>query len=442
MLKRRFLAYIVGACIVAFLFVSYISYRAYQNHVEFKAFMSNTQSFDRSIKGHHVHSSKDHVHHAEGLSVASKPDQIREAGWLESEHGREYHLTPDGEYVYEINDIPHYYDSPPSQEVMELHEWIMTGKVAPAVESQLKFREMLREQEKHNMAQRVVTPDGKMHQVIVPRHSQYEEGDAILRSELDPPVLSAEAQNPKRGGDKLIIEGVEYPMPDEFHMIADPYEREKYTNKFLWSIHNGVPMAEVEKKVAKGELDFSLSEDAKRHVDEWLAMVERSKMTWPEIPPLSDKPPVKVRFLPDDGENARPGWMQKQKLQTLNVEQSILTNGEIFDEESTNEDARGASVRSDIPPSLSDLPGTVESPPSRPTEIKGEASNKTPTPPTAKSVETELREQLSPERFDKARQLIDQYGREEGLRRLREADPDAAAQFEREQREREMNTEP
>ena len=442
MLKRRFLAYIVGACIVAFLFVSYISYRAYQNHVEFKAFMSNTQSFNRSIKGHHVHSSKDHVHHAEGLSVASKPDQIGETGQVEFGQVHTYNLTPDGEYVYEIGGFPHYYDGPQPQEVIELHEWIATGKMTPAVEVQLKFREMLREQEKHNVAQHVVTPDGILHQVIVPRHSQYEEGDAILKSELDPPILREEVQNPKRGGDKLIIEGVEYPIPDEFQAIADPYEREEYTNKFAASLELGISMAEVEKKVAKGELDFSLSEDAKRHVDEWLAMVERSKMTWPEIPPLSDKPPVKVRFLPDDGENVRPGWMQKQKLQALNVEQSILTGGEIFDEESTNEDASGASVRSDIPPAPSDLPGMVESPPSRPSEAGGEASNRTPTPPTTKSVETELREQLSPERFDKAQQLIDQYGGEEGLRRLREMDPDAARQFEREQREREMNTEP
>ena len=39
-------------------------------------------------------------------------------------------------------------------------------------------------------------------------------------------------------------------------------------------------------------------------------------------------------------------------------------------------------------------------------------------------------EGLSPERFDKAQQLIDQYGIEEGLRRFREMDPEAAQQFE------------
>ena len=55
----------------------------------------------------------------------------------------------------------------------------------------------------------------------------------------------------------------------------------------------------------------------------------------------------------------------------------------------------------------------------------------TPEKPTDESIETQLREQLSPERFDKARRLIDQYGTAEGLRRLREMDPEAARQFER-----------
>ena len=53
-------------------------------------------------------------------------------------------------------------------------------------------------------------------------------------------------------------------------------------------------------------------------------------------------------------------------------------------------------------------------------------------PTTTESAETQFSEQLSPEHFDKAQQLIDQYGTEEGLRRLRAMDPEAARQFERE----------
>ena len=68
------------------------------------------------------------------------------------------------------------------------------------------------------------------------------------------------------------------------------------------------------------------------------------------------------------------------------------------------------------------------------------------TPQAAKNLEAELNEGLSVERFDKGRQLIDQYGTEEGLRRLRESDPDAARQFERHPpispRKQEENKEP
>ena len=42
---------------------------------------------------------------------------------------------------------------------------------------------------------------------------------------------------------------------------------------------------------------------------------------------------------------------------------------------------------------------------------------------------------LSPAQREQAKQLFDQYGTEEGLRRFREMDPEAARQFERERRE-------
>ena len=57
-----------------------------------------------------------------------------------------------------------------------------------------------------------------------------------------------------------------------------------------------------------------------------------------------------------------------------------------------------------------------------------------PTPADAKSVEARGWEGLSLKQREEAKQFFDQYGTAEGLRRLRETDPDAAAQFEREQR--------
>ena len=65
--------------------------------------------------------------------------------------------------------------------------------------------------------------------------------------------------------------------------------------------------------------------------------------------------------------------------------------------------------------------------PSRQNEVGLETSN----PPTVESVETPG---LSAARRAQAERLLNQYGTEEGLRRLREMDPDAARRFERERR--------
>ena len=54
-----------------------------------------------------------------------------------------------------------------------------------------------------------------------------------------------------------------------------------------------------------------------------------------------------------------------------------------------------------------------------------------PAPTAAKGVEASGWEGLSPEQRDQAKAFFDQYGTEEGLRRLREMDPDAADRFER-----------
>ena len=64
-----------------------------------------------------------------------------------------------------------------------------------------------------------------------------------------------------------------------------------------------------------------------------------------------------------------------------------------------------------------------------------------PVPPAAKSVESGW-EGLSFEQREQAKQLFDEYGTTEGLRRLREMDPEAARQFERERRKPSVHSEP
>lgn len=54
-----------------------------------------------------------------------------------------------------------------------------------------------------------------------------------------------------------------------------------------------------------------------------------------------------------------------------------------------------------------------------------------PSLPTNKSLETALREQFSPERFNRAMNTLHQYGPAEGIRKLKESDPEMATHVER-----------
>ena len=65
---------------------------------------------------------------------------------------------------------------------------------------------------------------------------------------------------------------------------------------------------------------------------------------------------------------------------------------------------------------------------------------KTPTNlPTVEGLETSLKEQFSSERFDRAMSTLEQYGPEEGLRRLKESDPEVAEQVERHRNRKETS---
>ena len=436
MLKRRFLPYIVGMCIVALLFISYVGYIAYRNHVEYKALMSNAQAFYPSIEGQHDHSSHDHTDHGEGAAVASHHEKTGPGEQIDSGEEHPYFVgrTPDGGFSYNIAGRLYASNEPMSQEAIEIYKWLHTGKMSPVVEEQFRLHKMFREQEELNVVQRVVTPDGKLHKVIVPRDSQYEEGAAILQSELDPALIEMTDGNRKSWQNiKLTVNDVDYYPPEAYYSIADPYKSEEYFNKFTWSVENSVSMAEVEKKVAKGELDFSLSEEAKRHVDQKLTVMERSKMLVPEIPPQSDKMPVKVSFLSDEGKDVLPGWMQKLKGTLSSGSSEAVSDGDYsatdpFSEGSINEDASGAPVRSDVPVSPSNLSDIVKPTPSSPSVADLEKQL------TPEGIEAELTGGLSADPADKAQQLIDRYGTEEGLRRLRESDPDLARRFDRERR--------
>ena len=77
-----------------------------------------------------------------------------------------------------------------------------------------------------------------------------------------------------------------------------------------------------------------------------------------------------------------------------------------------------------------------------PGKVLTEMSSEPPAFPTEEELETALRERFSLERFERAMSTLERYGPEEGLRRLREADPEIAVQLEqhRDREEEEANS--
>lgn len=431
MFKHRSIPYIVVFCIVAFLGISYLVYRVYRDYVELQAYRADTRALNLLTQKQHDHEYTQPRDSARGGASTDSPEAKKQD---DSGHEHSYMVgqLPHGDYSYSIAGVPHVSEQPMGQRQIEVIEWIRTGKMTPGVEEAIRAAEELREIDELNMIQNVVTPDGQIHQVIVPKWAQYEEGDAILESELDPPQIGEAALAAKPWLlRKLIIDGVEHSPPDEFYSIEDPYERAEYFKKFDYSVENNLSMAEVEKQLAQGELDVSLTDDEKSRIAQSEIEAERSKLLTVSGPELSDTPPVKVSLLPDEGEDALPGWMRKE-------EDNSQQNGEdkVLSELSYSETDSGSNGNiSDDPgqeltnvPSLLDSPDMAKSTPPLPSVADLEKQV------TPQGIEAQLREQLSPEQLGKAQQLIDEFGTEEGLRRLRESDPNAARRLERERR--------
>ena len=261
---------------------------------EYKGYDWLDNWYPHEVDNHHAHSSDNRTHGREDPSLE-----------VVEHHG---HHEFNGERITSGIAVGLTYN-----QKLELEEWLQTGKLTPYVEQELKRREEFR---RNHMAgrllQRVVTPDGQLGQVVVYEYNMYNEGDAILQSELVTPESHSNLFPAKPWRGRALIlpeivdpEGVRHYVPDEYYEITDKYEREEYFNKFEKSITLGISMDEVETKIAAGELDVSLSDTSKQHVDERLAryaaIEERTRlidMGWPKPTPL-DKSPVKVRFKPE-----------------------------------------------------------------------------------------------------------------------------------------------
>ena len=417
MLKHRFMPYIVGGCVLVLLGVAYLSYVNYKADRSHKEWVAEMTAFQRSIEGGHDHSSPPHIHHGEEKSIAARTET--------TEHERDNPafagITPDGDYSYDIAGRHYISSESMSQKEIDVQRYLLTGEMTPLVEAAMRDVQkntvlgpdgQRYQVEADMVVQTVLGPDGQRYQVIVPRYAQYEEEDTILQSETNPPMLEMAANSETRTPRRRIItdEGEVHYLPAEYYAIEDPYEQEEYFKKFDQSIQLGTSIAGIEKMIAAGKLDLSLTETEKEMVDLQQAIYERRRPFSPKPFPLSDKPLVKVRFAKDEGTVPQHDPGQVEVDDTPSSEQPLST---------------GALSPKDLP--------LIDTAPVRKVSESESSSRNVPDVGqqlTPESIEVDLTKGLSADRFDKAQQLIDEYGTEEGLRRLREMDPEAARRFE------------
>lgn len=436
MINRRVKPYIIGVCIVAVLSMSYIGIRTYKDHIELNQLLSNAEAVNRSVGARHSHSSDNHAHVREGDPLTPPP---------QNEHNHsEGHA---GYKSYEIDGINLHVKAglssrPMSKENLEINEWLVYGKLTPYIEERLRKAELDRQQNAGRVLQQVITPDGKLGTVAVDKDDPYEDGDAILRSDLIPPGhpwFSSEISENQveenqvkvKGSEefKLIEDGVEYPMPEEYYALDD-YERREYVKKFRLTLDLGISMDEVEAKIAAGELDVSLTDAEKKQIDAIssidAAILEEQKHrlgllvdTMTPKPAPSDRPPINVKFKPDaDFGQALPE--SRSHNDDDGFWESVLADVVQASEESIDE----PPLTTNAVPELSISTPRVNRTPDVENSVAVEKVPPIPDNPTSETLKAQLKERLTPEQFSKAQQLLDEYGAEEGLRQFREMPPE------------------
>ncbi len=222
-----------------------------------------------------------------------------------------------------------------------------------------------------HVSQWVELPDGEVVKTFAVPGMEIREGDRVSPQYIEN-VKDEE-------GNYIEIDGERYDISPE--TAADEYAREYALQKIVWAKTLKTSVQEVEQMIATHELIVKLSHET---------------MT-------PEETGINLNLL----HAVRPDLYE--------VEQPLSVSSEIKPGEVE------AWLNSSSPEPL--LPGEVN-------RLLPRQSNFPPVP----SQETDDRERLSPDRFDtalKLLKLIDEYGTEEGLRRLREMDPDAAQRFER-----------
>ncbi len=365
---RHFTPYLVVAGILALFPISYVGYREYQSYVEVQELVSKAVAFHQSL---------DKDIQTEGNSTdrqgTQKGNHTASAtnGFATRQMEPANTHKPDAsKKIVKVQVL--------SPEIVAKytggdphHALRMSKGAPPPVEVGRTWNT------DELVTQWIALPDGQVVKILAPPGEEIREGDRVSQAYID-------LLRDKRS--EINIDGKVFEVPSGV-------DRDLYMQKALWARTLDISMEAVESHIANQEL-----------------------VVKPEGEPMTAEE-TKINF----------NFLRKiPKFESfLRAERPDLYGSEAVD------DGR------DKPPSDNweiDLGGVDNSSYLSEPVPKGKIERQPPVPSepeTVSSQGTSDQERISPERVDKARQLIDQYGSEEGLRRLRKSDPEAARRFER-----------
>ena len=199
--------------------------------------------------------------------------------------------------------------------------------------------------------------------------------------------------------------------------VPEGEDRYTFMAKNLLSAAHGISMEEVEAQLKEGTLAFvwHKTSSAPMSREEWIESLggeEKVKVLFKDAGvPLSQ---FEQLFSPAQSTGHEIGFADRYDISAdyTEVPERSVERAKIHHHSDNNQNGNTFNER-----------------PSASTEnTRGETGLENQSTP--EGIDVELSKRVSPERLGKARELIIQYGLEEGLRRLRDTDPEAARRFE------------
>ena len=379
-------------CLVALgvVFLFGVGYHFYNSHVEFREFMRGHLEFKKTFLDTEVLDAEEAQH-----SLDKESDVTNDSTALGRQHWSTYDKRQWATYWSNQKPVKVRY----AETSMPGDEGVTT--VPSTGPPEIYYQEDL-------IPQLVETPDGQVHEMYW--FEKLEPGQAIP---TDPKYWSFR--------DQVIVDGVMYDVPE--------WETtDSYLNKIHLSTMYDVPLESVGSLIEEGVIPSS-PKDAQSDPlfdDPLFVKREDSRPVEARSPwllsdwGLSESDLSKIVYL-DENDQPIPDWVPPSGD---GGEIEGFSSGEI--DTALDSASEQSPLADDFDNSLAD---NFEKPKLPESMVTAEKQL------TPAEIEAELSKGVSPERFDKAQELFDQYSIEERLRRLRElreSDPDAARQFERE----------